>query len=127
MAPTRSPTTTLKQIAMVLDLNKCLGCQTCAVACKVLWTQDEGEDYQWWCTVNTIPGRGHPRDWEQIGGGWHFNYEEVYSSAEHIPLRPINGRGATEWGPNWDEDEGGGQWPNSYFFYLPPLRSEEHT
>src|SRR3989304_3521792 len=27
------------QVAMVFDLNKCIGCQTCSVACKVLWTR----------------------------------------------------------------------------------------
>jgi Fe-S-cluster-containing hydrogenase component 2 len=59
-----------RQVAMVFDLNKCIGCQTCAVACKVLWMQDEGMDYQWWCTVNTQPGRGHPRDYESMGGGY---------------------------------------------------------
>ncbi len=32
-----------KQMAMVFDLNKCIGCQTCSVACKVLWTNEEGE------------------------------------------------------------------------------------
>jgi ethylbenzene hydroxylase subunit beta/complex iron-sulfur molybdoenzyme family reductase subunit beta len=141
MASTGSPTTPLKQLAMVFDLNKCLGCQTCSVACKVLWTQDEGEDYQWWCTVNTLPGQGHPRGWEEMGGGyrdghplpgrlptraefgggWQYNYEQVYSSAEHIPLRPVDANGTTEWGPNWDEDEGGGEYPNSYFFYMPRL------
>jgi ethylbenzene hydroxylase subunit beta/complex iron-sulfur molybdoenzyme family reductase subunit beta len=26
-----------------------------------------------------------------------------------------------EWGPNWDEDQGAGEYPNSYFFYMPRL------
>src|ERR1043165_3932087 len=26
------------QYAMVMELNKCLGCQTCTIACKKLWT-----------------------------------------------------------------------------------------
>jgi nitrate reductase beta subunit len=71
----RRPTqkTSGRQIAMVFDLNKCIGCQTCAVACKMLWTRDDdgqdGTDYMWWCSVNTMPGRGYPRDWEQMGGG----------------------------------------------------------
>lgn len=134
-------TAPLKQVAMVFDLNKCLGCQTCSVACKVLWTQEEGEDYQWWCTVNTVPGAGHPKDWEKMGGGyrdrkpvagrlptraefgggWEYNFDEVYTSKEHVPLRPIDSNGNTEWGPNWDEDEGAGKYPNSYFYYLPRL------
>ena len=25
------------------------------------------------------------------------------------------------WGPNWDEDTGGGEYPNSYYFYLPRI------
>jgi ethylbenzene hydroxylase subunit beta/complex iron-sulfur molybdoenzyme family reductase subunit beta len=129
------------QMAMVFDLNKCIGCQTCAVACKELWTRDEGSDYQWWCSVNTQPGRGTPRDWEQMGGGyrggipvrgiapsredfgggWDFNYEEVFYGGknEQVPLRVL-GQQPT-WGPNWDEDQGGGDYPNSYFYYLPRL------
>ena len=31
-----------RQVAMVFDLNKCLGCHTCAVACKTQWTREEG-------------------------------------------------------------------------------------
>ncbi len=63
-----------RQIAFVFDLNKCIGCQTCSVACKVLWHQEEpGADEQWWCSVNTIPGRGTPRDWEEMGGGYDAN------------------------------------------------------
>ena len=27
-----------RQLAWVFDLNKCIGCQTCSVACKILWT-----------------------------------------------------------------------------------------
>jgi len=129
------------QAAMGFDLNKCMGCQTCSVACKVLWTRDDGQEYQWWCTVNTMPGRGHPRDWEAMGGGyrdalpragtrptrrewgggWDFNYEEVMSSgkAQDVYLHTIGEQ--PEWGPNWDEDQGAGEYPNSYFFYLPRL------
>ncbi|RMG75074.1 MAG: hypothetical protein D6722_01565, partial [Bacteroidetes bacterium] len=34
-----------RQVAMVFDLNKCLGCQTCVIACKTLWTRNEGMEY----------------------------------------------------------------------------------
>ena len=130
-----------RQIAMVFDLNKCVGCQTCSVACKVLWTRDEGMEYQWWCTANTQPGRGHPRDYEAMGGGyregvpnpgirptreewgggWDFNYDEVFYSGKgsSVFLKPLGD--APTWGPNWDEDQGGGEYPNSFFFYLPRL------
>ena len=49
-----------RQLAWVFDLNKCIGCQTCSVACKVLWTQEKGEEPMWWMTVNTKPGLGTP-------------------------------------------------------------------
>ena len=29
--------------------------------------------------------------------------------------------GSKSWGMNWDEDEGGGEYPNAYFFYLPRM------
>ena len=47
-----------RQVAMVLDLNKCLGCQTCTIACKKLWNTDEGMDYAYWNNVETWPGQG---------------------------------------------------------------------
>jgi len=57
-----------RQIAMVLDLNKCLGCHTCSVACKKMWNTDEGTDYAYWNNVETAPGKGYPRQWEDVGG-----------------------------------------------------------
>jgi steroid C-25 hydroxylase beta subunit len=132
-----------RQVAMVFDLNKCMGCQSCAVACKMLWTRETGEEPQWWCTVNTLPGRGAPRDWEtmgggyrngelvlgreptreEIGGGWRFNQEQVFFGGRgaRAHLAPQEEGRAPTWGPNWDEDQGGGEYPNSYFFYLPRL------
>jgi ethylbenzene hydroxylase subunit beta/complex iron-sulfur molybdoenzyme family reductase subunit beta len=101
---------------MVMDLNKCL-------------------------SVNTQPGEGTPRNWENMGGGfqdgkalpgqlptregfgeaWDFNHEEVFQggkgSAVHLEVQGKK----PSWGPNWDEDQGGGDYPNSYFFYLPRI------
>ena len=57
-----------RQIAMVLDLNKCLNCQTCTVACKKLWNQDAGTDYTYWNNVETLPGTGYPKHWSENGG-----------------------------------------------------------
>jgi len=31
------------QYAMVMDLNKCIGCQTCTMACKKQWTDGDGQ------------------------------------------------------------------------------------
>jgi DMSO reductase family type II enzyme iron-sulfur subunit len=136
-------TASRRQLAWVFDLNKCIGCQTCSVACKVLWVQqDKGTEQQWWMTVNTQPGRGTPRDWEtmgggydatgnlvvgripsdeEVGGGWDFNYDEVLHSGKGRSTHLHKVSGSKSWGMNWDEDEGGGEFPNAYFFYLPRL------
>ena len=49
--------------SIVVDLNKCLGCQACAVACKTWWGDKVGPENAWWLIVETRPGRGYPRDW----------------------------------------------------------------
>jgi DMSO reductase family type II enzyme iron-sulfur subunit len=59
---------TTRQIAMVLDLNKCIGCQTCTIACKKLWNKDTGTSYAYWNNVETLPGTGYPRNWSETGG-----------------------------------------------------------
>ncbi len=58
------------QFAMVFDLNKCLGCQTCTVACKTQWTRNPGMEAMWWNIVNTMPGRRTPRDALELGSGY---------------------------------------------------------
>ena len=65
----RAPTPD-RQLAMVFDLNKCLGCQTCTVACKTLWTDQPGMEHMWWNVVNTVPGAGSPRHWMELAGGF---------------------------------------------------------
>jgi nitrate reductase beta subunit len=51
-----------------------------------------------------------------------FNYEEVLygRQGQDLHLAP---RVKPTWGPNWDEDVGGGEWPNPYLFYLPRMCS----
>jgi nitrate reductase beta subunit len=61
------------QIAMVFHLDKCIGCHTCSLACKNIWTDRRGTEYMWWNNVETKPGTGFPTDWEDQGkyrGGW---------------------------------------------------------
>src|SRR5512138_2628656 len=60
-----------KQVRMVFDLNKCIGCQTCSMACKTAYTdRDPGQQYMYWNNVETQPGRGYPRNYAQLGGGF---------------------------------------------------------
>jgi len=68
------------QIGMVLNLDKCIGCHTCSITCKNVWTSREGVEYAWFNNVETKPGVGFPQQWEnqeKWNGGW---------------VRKINGR-----------------------------------
>ena len=61
------------QIAMVFHLDKCIGCHTCSIACKNIWTDRKGAEYMWWNNVETKPGTGYPDKWEDkdiYKGGW---------------------------------------------------------
>lgn len=61
------------QIGKVLNLDKCIGCHTCSVTCKNVWTSREGMEYAWFNNVETKPGIGYPKDWENQDrwqGGW---------------------------------------------------------
>jgi len=63
-------------MSKVFHLDKCLGCHTCSVACKNLWTDRKGAEYMWWNNVETRPGTGYPTQWEDqdyFKGGWERN------------------------------------------------------
>ena len=53
-----------RQIAYVFDLNKCIGCQTCTMACKTTWTVGRGQEYMLWNNVETKPYGGYPMGWD---------------------------------------------------------------
>jgi len=64
------------QIGMVLNLDKCIGCHTCSVTCKNVWTTRQGMEYAWFNNVETKPGTGYPTDWENqehYQGGWKLD------------------------------------------------------
>ena len=63
----------MAQMAMVMNLDKCIGCHTCSVTCKQAWTNRAGTEYVWFNNVETRPGLGYPRtyeDQETWQGGW---------------------------------------------------------
>ena len=35
------------QFAAVFNINCCIGCQTCTMACKSTWTFSKGQEYMW--------------------------------------------------------------------------------
>ncbi len=66
----------MAQMAMVMNLDKCIGCHTCSVTCKQAWTNRSGVEYVWFNNVETRPGQGYPRryeDQETWRGGWTLN------------------------------------------------------
>src|SRR5690606_29303331 len=109
--------------------------------CRTLWTRNEGMQHMLWNTVNSQPGQGTPHGYETLGGGfdangtpvpgkrptakewgkaWDFNYEEAfYGGDADAFLQPMDDDPGV--GPNHDEDVGGGEYPNNYFFYLPRI------
>ncbi len=127
-----------RQLAMVINLDKCLGCHTCTVACKNLWTNKEGREYMYWNNVESKPGPGYPKNWENMGGGFDANGNVQLGT---LPNRDDYGRdpdydyqnGLFEgggivdanpqpnWLSNWDEDDGEGAFPNNYYMYIPRL------
>jgi DMSO reductase family type II enzyme iron-sulfur subunit len=102
---------------MVFDLNKCIGCHTCSMACKTAYTDREpGQQYMYWNNVETQPGRGYPRNYAKLGGGfiqsgpdagkvnfgplpsieqdygaaWEYNYGEVMPTEQPVaPTDPL--------------------------------------
>jgi nitrate reductase beta subunit len=64
------------QVGMVMNLDKCIGCHTCSVTCKNVWTNRRGVEYVWFNDVETKPGVGYPRRWEdqeEWRGGWELD------------------------------------------------------
>jgi nitrate reductase beta subunit len=127
------------QVAMIIDLNKCIGCQACTTACKSLWTDEPGQEYMLWNNVETKPGPGYPRYWEEDGGGWDENGRlkpgklplkedhggEVPLNQDKVYFQGVEVRVQRDEplvkGANWDEDTSAGTYPNNYHFYLPRL------
>lgn len=67
-------------MSMLFHLDKCIGCHTCSVACKNVWTDRKGAEYMWWNNVETRPGTGYPTRWEdqdEYRGGWVAKQDEL--------------------------------------------------
>ncbi|KAA6215199.1 nitrate reductase subunit beta [Streptomyces albofaciens JCM 4342] len=177
----------MAQVAMVMNLDKCIGCHTCSVTCKQTWTHRSGTEYVWFNNVETRPGQGYPRayeDQERWKGGWRlkgdrlvprsggrarrlarlfanpelpalsdyyepwtYDYANLTTAplGDDLPTAPprslIDGRPTDiTWGPNWDDDLGGGpdhladdpvlkkmnervrlEYEQAFMFYLPRI------
>ena len=76
-----------RQFAFVFNINRCIACQTCTMACKSTWTFAPGQEYMWWNNVETKPYGGYPQHWdskllsmleEKNPGGQAWNSEGVF-------------------------------------------------
>lgn len=64
------------QVSMVMNFDKCIGCHTCSITCKNAWTNRPGAEYMYFNNVETKPGIGYPKRWEdqeKWKGGWHID------------------------------------------------------
>src|SRR5690625_6100135 len=80
------------QIGMVMNLDKCIGCHTCSVTCKNTWTNRPGAEYMYFNNVETKPGIGYPKQWEdqeKYQGGWKRSEEHTseLQSRGHLVCR----------------------------------------
>jgi nitrate reductase beta subunit len=80
----------LRQFAAVFDINKCIACQTCTLACKTTWTSGRGQEYMLWNNVESKPYGCYPLSWdlkllEMLNGGdWsgkQYNGQTIFESA----------------------------------------------
>ena len=128
-----------KQWAIMFDLNKCIGCQTCSLACKTTWTSGKGQEYMFWNNVETKPYGSYPLAWdvrvlEQLGQQ-QWKKQEPYHGKTIFEAAPPSERVAhfnpmdEDWMyPNNGEDDCAGNVSkgdhltlphDKWFFYLP--------
>jgi nitrate reductase beta subunit len=53
-----------RQFAAIFDINKCIACQTCTLACKTTWTSGKGQEYMLWNNVESKPYGFYPLAWD---------------------------------------------------------------
>ena len=53
-----------RQFAFVFNINRCIACQSCTMACKSTWTFSKGQEHMWWNNVETKPYGGYPQFWD---------------------------------------------------------------
>jgi len=53
-----------RQFAFVFNINRCIACQSCTMACKSTWTFNKGQEQMWWANVETKPYGGYPQFWD---------------------------------------------------------------
>ena len=81
------------QVGMVMNLDKCIGCHTCSVTCKNTWTNRPGAEYMYFNNVETKPGIGYPKQWEdqeKYKGGWELHNGDLRLKSGSKASRLLN-------------------------------------
>jgi nitrate reductase beta subunit len=81
------------QFALVFNLDKCIGCHTCSVTCKNVWSNRKGVEYAWFNNVESKPGIGYPKQWENQevwNGGWELKGGKIQLKSGSKLERLIN-------------------------------------
>jgi nitrate reductase beta subunit len=120
-----------KQFAAVFDINKCIACQTCTLACKTTWTSGKGQEYMLWNNVESKPYGFYPLSWDlkllqmlgaQQWQGGEYSGRTIFESAEAgqrvLGWRPDERDYAY---PNVGEDDCAGQIDNGADLHVPHL------
>ena len=111
-----------RQFAAVFDINKCIACRTCTLACKTTWTSGKGQECMLWNNVETKPYGSYPLAYdvkllEMLGGQeWDGNryagrtlFEAAPAGERVLGVRP----GQEDYSyPNTGEDDCAGQVPS---------------
>jgi len=126
-----------RQFAAIFDINKCIACQTCTLACKTTWTSGKGQEYMLWNNVESKPYGFYPLAWDvkllNMLGGQDWN-DRTYSGRTLFEAAPAGSR-VLGWRPeefdyaypNVGEDDCAGRIENgahlnvphlTWFFYL---------
>ena len=80
-----------RQFAAIFDVNKCIACQTCTLACKTTWTSGKGQEYMLWNNVETKPYGFYPLGWDlnlldklgpQSWSGQRYEGRTLFEAAE---------------------------------------------
>ncbi|MBV2168642.1 MAG: hypothetical protein KUL82_08035 [Bdellovibrio sp.] len=128
-----------KQWSIIFDLNKCIACQTCSLACKTTWTSGKGQEYMFWNNVETKPYGSYPLAWdvkilEQLGQQAWKAKEPYYGKTIFEAAKPtevvahFHPKDEDWMYPNVGEDDCAGNVPHGdhitlphdkWFFYLP--------
>jgi nitrate reductase beta subunit len=126
-----------RQFAAVFDINKCIACQTCTLACKTTWTSGKGQEYMLWNNVESKPYGFYPLGWDltllkelgpQTWEGGAYQGQTIFEAAPQgsrvLGWRPDEMDYSN---PNVGEDDCAGQIENgaglqvphmTWFFYL---------